>query len=87
MHRCAHILAGYTARRALSDAEVAALADFMWAGALACGFYRWREFNISRPESSDETKQAKVSIGTRVVYAWKGCITAREIKVKVPTRT
>jgi len=58
MHRCAHILAGYTARRALSDAEVAALADFMWAGALACGFYRWREFNISRPESSDETKQA-----------------------------
>ena len=25
---------------------------------LACGFYRWREFNINRPESSDETKQA-----------------------------
>jgi Ser/Thr protein kinase RdoA (MazF antagonist) len=38
-----HILRGYTAQRALGDAELGALADFMWAGALACGFYRWRE--------------------------------------------
>ena len=38
--RCAHILRGYSSRRPLSEAEVAALADFMWAGALACGFYR-----------------------------------------------
>ena len=57
-HRCAHILRGYTAQRPLGEAELGALADFMWAGALACGFYRWREFNINRPESSDETKQA-----------------------------
>ena len=56
--RCAALLRGYTARRPLSADEMSALPDFMWAGALACGFYRWREFNINRPESSDETKQA-----------------------------
>jgi len=87
-HRCAHILRGYASRRPLGEAETAALADFMWAGALACGFYRcaprasspvtepcprsdrmrshayaclpgrWREFNVNRPESTSETKEA-----------------------------
>ena len=28
----------------------------MWAAALACGFYRWREFNVNKPDSADEAK-------------------------------
>jgi len=56
--RCAALLGGYAAKRPLSDAELGALPDFMWAGALACGFYRWREFNIHRPESADDAKGA-----------------------------
>ena len=56
--RCAALLRGYTARRPLSADEMSALPDFMWAGALACGFYRWREFNINRPESADDAKNA-----------------------------
>ena len=56
--RCAALLRGYTARRPLSADELAALPDFMWAGALACGFYRWREFNLNRPESADDAKSA-----------------------------
>ena len=56
--RCAALLRGYTARRPLSADELSALPDFMWAGALACGFYRWREFNLNRPESADDAKSA-----------------------------
>ena len=56
--RCAALLRGYTARRPLSADEMSALPDFMWAGALACGFYRWREFNLNRPESADDAKNA-----------------------------
>jgi len=77
--RAEHILRGYCRHRPLADAELAALADFMWAGAsppfatiprplprppgaalgaLACGFYRWREFNVNRQDAAPETKEA-----------------------------
>lgn len=65
VERCRQILAGYSTKRELSSAELASLGDFMWAAALACGFYRWREFNVHRPDSPPEAKLSYVIMQRR----------------------
>ena len=56
--RCRHVIAGYLSERKLSTHELSALSDLMWAAALACGFYRWREFNVNKPDSAPAAKES-----------------------------
>jgi len=56
--RLAALLRAYCGRRPLAVAEVASLGDFMAAGALACAFYRFGEFNVRKPDSDAEAKES-----------------------------
>lgn len=56
--RLAVLLRAYMERRPLSPAERAALPDFMAAGAFACAFYRFGEFNVRQPNSDDAAKDS-----------------------------
>lgn len=62
--RLAVLLAEYHAQRRLSARERSSLADFMAAGALACAFYRFTEFNV-RQADSDEQAKASYQLHTR----------------------
>lgn len=46
------IFTGYRSKRRLGRREVSTLVDFMAAGALACGFYRFWEFKVRQPDSA-----------------------------------
>merc|ERR1712187_126520 len=48
----------YEARRPLSPEERRSFVDFMAAGALACGFYRFCEFNVRKPDSDTQAKDS-----------------------------
>jgi len=52
------LLQAYNAKRRLLPKEVESFADFMKAGALACGFYRFGEFNVRKPESGAQEKDS-----------------------------
>jgi len=52
------ILRAYLAKRPLSAAERGSFADFMLAGSLACGFYRFCEFNWRKPDSDEQAKKS-----------------------------
>lgn len=54
--RLAVLLKAYHGERPLSALERQSLPDFMAAGALACAFYRFCEFNVRQPDSDVSAK-------------------------------
>ena len=50
------ILRAYLATRQISNEERSTIPDFMWAGALACGYYRLIEFHVRKPDSPASAK-------------------------------
>jgi len=56
--RFEELLVGYSGQRQLSGAERASFVDFMRAGALACAFYRFSEFNVRQPGSNLEARNS-----------------------------
>eukprot|EP00747_Dinoflagellata_sp_TGD_P034297 gnl/TRDRNA2_/TRDRNA2_137177_c0_seq2.p1 gnl/TRDRNA2_/TRDRNA2_137177_c0~~gnl/TRDRNA2_/TRDRNA2_137177_c0_seq2.p1 ORF type:complete len:248 (+),score=43.52 gnl/TRDRNA2_/TRDRNA2_137177_c0_seq2:301-1044(+) len=52
------LLQAYEAQRPLSSGERSSFVDFMAAGALACAFYRFSEFNVNQPESDAQAKDS-----------------------------
>lgn len=52
------LLAGYSAKRSILPLEAESLVDFMAVGALACGFYRFGEFNVRQPDSNEQARDS-----------------------------
>lgn len=52
------LLKGYEECRPMLEKERESFADFMMAGALACGFYRFGEFNVRKPDSDVQAKDS-----------------------------
>lgn len=58
VERLQEILRAYEAVRPLSEVERGSFVDFMMAGALSCGFYRFGEFHVRQPDSDAKAKSS-----------------------------
>eukprot|EP00434_Breviolum_minutum_P022246 symbB.v1.2.019632.t3/scaffold1616.1/size109294/8 len=66
------LLKEYQRHRKLSDMELTTFVDFMAAGALACGFYRFCEFNVRQRDSSAQAKDTYQLMRERAELLLKG---------------
>lgn len=68
------LLKEYQRHRKLSELESKTFVDFMAAGALACGFYRFCEFNVRQPDATAQAKDSYRLMGERAELLLNGQI-------------
>jgi len=73
------LVEGYTGKRALSGAELVALPDFVWAAVMACGAWRFLNFNKEKPESPLAAKASYEGMWRRAEWleanaGWAGAV-------------
>eukprot|EP00435_Cladocopium_sp_Y103_P072337 s251_g40.t1 len=66
------LLKEYQRHRKLSELESKTFVDFMAAGALACGFYRFCEFNVRQPDATAQAKDSYRLMGERAELLLNG---------------
>ena len=57
-NRIISLVQGYTSQRKLNSLELNALQDMVWAAVMACGAWRFLNFNLVKPDSPQEAKDS-----------------------------
>ena len=70
------LLHGYVAKRPLNVEELSSLPDFLWAAVLACGAWRFSNFNVDHPDSPEATKNSYQGMQKRIQVLEEAAVTS-----------